>query len=162
QIATNAAQHGINGTVSNLINMLPLARYDDLIVADSDVRVARAYLAKVVPPLLDTVVGIVTCPYRGCPQHGAWSVLGAAFINDWFMPSVYVAALLGSRAFAFGATVAMRREVLARIGGVMPIADRLADDYRLGELTRRMGVRTVLDEVGGEAAGAARHPGHTR
>ncbi|TLY70396.1 MAG: glycosyltransferase [Gammaproteobacteria bacterium] len=147
QIAINAAQHGSNGKVSNLINMLPLARYDYLIVADSDVRVARDYLAKVVPPLLDTVVGIVTCPYRGCPQHGAWSVLGAAFINDWFMPSVYVAALLGSRAFAFGATIAMRREVLAWTGGFMAIADQLADDYRLGELTRRMGLHTVLSEV---------------
>jgi ceramide glucosyltransferase len=147
QIAINAAQHGSSGKVSNLINMLPLARSHYLVVADSDVRVAPDYLANVVPPLLDTAVGIVTCPYRGCPQRGPWSVLGSAFINDWFMPSVYVAALLGSRAFAFGATIAMRREVLARIGGFMAIADQLADDYRLGELTRRTGLRTVLSEV---------------
>jgi ceramide glucosyltransferase len=147
QIVINPAQHGSSGKVSNLINMMPFARYDYLVVADSDVRVAPDYLARVVPPLLDTAVGIVTCPYRGCPRGGLWSVLGSAFINDWFMPSVYVAALLGSRAFAFGATIAMRREVLASIGGFIPIADQLADDYRLGELTRRRGLRTVLSEV---------------
>jgi len=147
QIAINPAQHGSSGKVSNLINMMPFARHDYLLVADSDVRVAPDYLAKVLPPLLDPAVGIVTCPYRGCPQRGPWSVLGSAFINDWFMPSVYVAALLGSRAFAFGATIAMRREVLTRIGGFMAIADQLADDYRLGELTRRIGLRTVLSEV---------------
>jgi ceramide glucosyltransferase len=147
QIAINPAQHGSSGKVSNLINMMPFARYDYLVVADSDVRVAPDYLAQVVPPLLDSAVGIVTCPYRGYPRGGPWSVLGAAFINDWFMPSVYLAALLGSRAFAFGATIAMRREVLASIGGFMPIADQLADDYRLGELTRRLGLRTVLAEV---------------
>jgi len=147
QIAINPAQHGSSGKVSNLINMMPFARYDYLVVADSDVRVAPDYLAQVVPALLDTAVGIVTCPYRGYPRGGPWSVLGAAFINDWFMPSVYVAALLGSRAFAFGATIAMRREVLASIGGFTPIADQLADDYRLGELTRRLGLRTVLAEV---------------
>lgn len=147
QIAINPAQHGSSGKVSNLINMMPFARYEYLVVADSDVRVAPDYLARVVPPLLDSAVGIVTCPYRGYPRGGPWSVLGAAFINDWFMPSVYVAALFGSRAFAFGATIAMRREVLASIGGFMPIADQLADDYRLGELTRRMGLRTVLSEV---------------
>ena len=147
QIAINPAQHGSSGKVSNLINMMPFARYDYLVVADSDVRVAPDYLAQVVPALLDTAVGIVTCPYRGCPRRGPWSVLGSAFINDWFMPSVYVAALLGSRAFAFGATIAMRREVLASIGGFTPIADQLADDYRLGELTRRLGLRTVLAEV---------------
>src|SRR5256885_9004201 len=157
-VAINPAQHGSNGKVSNLINMRPLARYDYLIVADSDVRVARDYLAKVVPPLLDTVVGIVTCPYRGSPQRGAWSVLASAFINDWFMPSVYVAALLGSRAFAFGASIAMRREVLARIGGFMAIADQLAGDYRLGELTRRIGFRARLAPGGGATPVHGRSP----
>jgi ceramide glucosyltransferase len=69
------------------------------------------------------------------------------FINEWFMPSVRVAAMAGSRSFAFGATIAIRREVLASIGGFASIADQLADDYRLGELTRRRGLRTVLSEV---------------
>jgi len=63
------------------------------------------------------------------------------------MPSVRVAALLGSRAFAFGATIALRRATLARIGGFSAIANQLPDDYRLGELTRRLGLRTVLSEV---------------
>jgi ceramide glucosyltransferase len=113
QITITPTQHGSSGKVSNLINMMPFARYDYLVVADSDVCVPRDYLARVVPPLLDTAVGIVTCPYRGCPLRGAWSVLGSAFINDWFMPSVHVAALLGSRAFAFGATIALPRSALA-------------------------------------------------
>ena len=69
------------------------------------------------------------------------------FINEWFTPSVRVAAMAGSRSFAFGATIAIRRHVLASIGGFMAIANQLADDYRLGELTRRMGLTTVLSEV---------------
>jgi ceramide glucosyltransferase len=73
--------------------------------------------------------------------------LGSLFINDWFIPSVRVAALTGSRSFAFGVTIAMRREVLTAIGGFKTIADQLADDYRLGELTRRRGLRTVLSDV---------------
>jgi ceramide glucosyltransferase len=147
EIAIDPRQHGSSGKVSNLINMMPLARYDYLVIADSDVRVTRGYLAKVVAPLLDPGVGIVTCPYRGTPRPGLWSLLGSLFINDWFMPSVRVAALSGSRAFAFGATIAMRRNVLADIGGFASIADQLADDYRLGELTRNLGLRTVLSQV---------------
>jgi ceramide glucosyltransferase len=60
---------------------------------------------------------------------------------------VRVAALFGSRAFAFGATIALRRDALDAIGGFRAIADQLADDYRLGELTRRRGQRTVLSDV---------------
>jgi len=147
KLAVDRRQHGSSRKVSNLINMMPLASHDYLVISDSDVRVGRDYLSSVVRPLLDQDVGIVTCPYRGNPRQGLWSLLGALFINDWFIPSVRVAAMSGSRAFAFGVTIAIRRQVLARIGGFASIANQLADDYRLGELTRRLGLRTVLSEV---------------
>ena len=147
KITADATQHGTNGKVSNLINMMPFARHDYLVIADSDVQVAPDYLERVVTPLLDEGVGIVTCPYRGVPRPGLPSLLGSMFINEWFMPSVRVAASLGSRTFAFGATVALRRGSLIRIGGFPALASQLADDYRLGELTRRFGLRTVLSDL---------------
>ena len=146
-IVVDRRQHGTNRKVSNLINMMPRARHDMLVLSDSDVKVPPDYLAKLAAPLLDANVGIVTCCYAGNPQPGLWSLLGAMFINDWFTPSVRVAAMLGSRFFAFGATIGIRREVLAKIGGFAAIADQLADDYRLGELTRRLGLRTVLSDM---------------
>jgi ceramide glucosyltransferase len=146
-VAIDRRQHGSSRKVSNLINMMALARHDFLVLSDSDVRVQRDYLAKVVAPLHDAGVGIVTCAYHGNPRAGLWPLLGSLFINEWFIPSVRVAAMAGSRSFAFGATIAVRRQVLASVGGFASIADQLADDYRLGELTRRMGLRTVLSEV---------------
>ena len=147
QLVVDRRQHGSSRKVSNLVNMMPLAHHEFFVISDSDVRVGRDYLAKVVAPLLDAGVGIVTCPYRGIPRSGLWSLLGSQFINEWFMPSVRVAALSGSRSFAFGVTIAISRRALARIGGFMAIANQLADDYRLGELTRRLGFKTVLSDV---------------
>lgn len=151
-VVIDPRRHGHSAKVSNLINMMTVARHDWLVLADSDVRVPRGYLEGVCAPLADPRVGIVTCPYRGRPIMAAgrarlWSELGALFVNDWFMPSVRVAALFGSRSFAFGATIALRRDALAAIGGFHAIADQLADDYRLGELTRRRGLATVLSQV---------------
>lgn len=148
----DSRRHGHSAKVSNLINMMGAARHEWLVLADSDVRAPRGYLSGVCAPLADPKVGIVTCPYRGRPSHrpsepALWSELGAWFVNDWFMPSVRVAALFGSRAFAFGATIALRRDTLAAIGGFPAIADQLADDYRIGELTRGLGLATVLSEV---------------
>jgi ceramide glucosyltransferase len=155
-VAIDRRQHGSNRKVSNLINMMPLARHDLLVLSDSDVRVERDYLAKVAAPLHDAGVGVVTCAYRGRPRRGLWSLLGSLYVNEWFMPSVRVAAMAGSRAFAFGATIAIRRHVLTSIGGFASIANQLADDYRLGELTRRQGLRTVLSEVVVEVSVAER------
>src|SRR5579883_1562897 len=146
-VVIDPTRHGASAKVSNLFNMMRAARHDWLVLADSDVRVPPGYLAAVAAPHADPTVGIVTCPYRGVPRPGLWSLLGTLFINDWFIPSVRVAALFGSRAFAFGASIALRRDALAAIGGFAAIADQLADDYRLGELTRRRGLRTVLSEV---------------
>jgi ceramide glucosyltransferase len=147
RILIDRRQHGSSRKVSNLINMMSQASHDYLVIADSDVCVDDRYLAKIVAPLVDSDVGVVTCAYRGVPRRGLWSSLGSLFINEWFTPSVYVAAKAGSRSFAFGATIALRREVLSQIGEFGAIANHLADDYRLGELTRRLGLRTVLSDV---------------
>ena len=147
RLCINRSQHGSSRKVSNLINMMSEARYEYLVIADSDVCVGETYLTQIVTPLLEPEVGIVTCAYRGVSGDEWWSLLGCSFINEWFTPSVYVAAKGGSRSFAFGASIALRREVLSEIGGFNAIANQLADDYRLGELTRRLGLRTVLSEM---------------
>lgn len=146
-LAVDRRQHGSSRKVSNLINMMPFAHHEILVLSDSDVRVERDYLARLAAPLTDPDVGIVTCSYAGRPRSGIWSMLGTLFIDDWFTPSVRVAAMFGSRAFAFGATIGIRRQVLRRIGGFAAIANQLADDYRLGEMTRALGLRTVLSDV---------------
>lgn len=139
--------HGTSRKVSNLINMMPLVRHDFLVLSDSDVRVNPDYLSHIVAPLRHPGVGVVTCAYRGIGARNFWSALGAMYINEWFVPSVRVAAMGGSSAFAFGATIGIRRDVLEEIGGFEAISNQLADDYRLGELTRQIGLRTVLSEI---------------
>jgi ceramide glucosyltransferase len=139
--------HGTNLKVSNLVNMARSARNPWLVIADSDIAAGPDYLDKVTAPLADPEVGIVTCLYHGRPAGGFWTRLGALFIDTWFAPSVRVASALGSTAFGFGATIALRAETLRAIGGFEALRNRLADDFWLGELTRRQGLATVLSEV---------------
>jgi ceramide glucosyltransferase len=143
-VVINPQQHGSNCKVSNLINMLPSARYDLLIMADSDASVSQDYLRAVTMPLLDQSVGLVTCIYRGIPTPLICSRLGAMFINEWYMPSVVLAWLFGHRGYASGQTLALRRATLTAIGGLEAMANHLADDNLLGEKVRQLGLRVVL------------------
>jgi ceramide glucosyltransferase len=136
--------HGHNHKVSNLANMSGAAKYDLLVVADSDMRVDRGYLATVTAPLSDPRVGVVTCLYVGRPALNAWSALGAMFINEWFLPSVLVAQATTATPLCFGSTMALRREVLDSVGGFHMLADELADDYVLGQRVAARGLRIVL------------------
>jgi ceramide glucosyltransferase len=139
--------HGVNLKVSNLINLLAQARHDWLVLADSDISVTPDYLACVTTPLNDPRVGIVTCLYHGVAHEAFTARLGRLFIDDWFAPSVRLAHAFGSTRFAFGSTIALRRDALDAIGGFEALKDTLADDFWLGERTRELGLRTVLSDL---------------
>ena len=96
-----------NLKVANLQNMLPAARYELIVIADSDMRVAPDYLASVTAPLADPALGLVTCLYRGVPTGGIWSKLACLHINHGFLPQAVVAEMIGAGTGCFGATVAL-------------------------------------------------------
>ena len=143
-LVAEALVRGSNRKVANLENMLAAACHDILVISDSDMRVDRRYLGAVTAPLHDLSVGLVTCLYEGVSTGGIWSDLGALHINFGFFPSALVAAALGIGRGCFGATIALRRESLRRIGGFAPLRDELADDQRIGQAVRSLGLAVVL------------------
>jgi ceramide glucosyltransferase len=147
ELAIDTRVHGSNLKVSNLINMAERARHDVIVIADSDIAVEADYLDSVAAPLADPRVGVVTCLYTARGVGGFWPRVGALFINEWFAPSVRVAHAAGSRRFGFGATLALRRATLERIGGFDALKNCLADDYWLAEHVRALGLQTVLSRV---------------
>ncbi len=140
----NPRQHGSNRKVSNLINMLAEARHPVIAIVDSDARVGSDYLARIVAPLADARVGLVTCTYLSVPARGLLCGLGAMYVNEWYMPSVMLAWVFGHRGYASGQTLCLRRDTLNAIGGLHPIVNHLADDYQLAEQVRLQGQRIVL------------------
>ncbi len=124
---------GTNIKVSNLVQMLPAARHEILLVNDSDIRVPPDYLRKVVAPLADDTVGLVTCLYRAVAAPTLGSRLEALGISTDFVPGVLSARFLEKGLhFGLGSTLAFRRSELEAIGGFEALLDYLADDYELG------------------------------
>ncbi|HXA05562.1 MAG TPA: bacteriohopanetetrol glucosamine biosynthesis glycosyltransferase HpnI, partial [Bryobacteraceae bacterium] len=140
---------GANIKVSNLAQMLPAARHELLLVNDSDIRVPPDYLRKVIAPLADPSVGLVTCLYGGVPSPTARPTLGsrleASGISTDFVPGVLSARFLERGLhFGLGATLAFRRGDLEAIGGFEALLDYLADDYELGRRMAATGKKVEL------------------
>ena len=135
---------GANRKVANLQHMMRHARHDVLVLSDGDIRVRPDYLRAVVAPLADPTVGLTTCLYRGVGRFGLPSVVESLFINTDFMPMVLAAQIVQRFEYAYGASIALRREAFNRIGGFAPLADYLADDYLLGNRIAKAGYRLVL------------------
>ncbi len=139
---------GANIKVSNLAQMLPVARYENLIVNDSDIRVERDYLQRVLQPLSDPTVGMVTCLYSGVAAPTLGSRLESLGISTDFCPGVLAARQIeGGMRFGLGSTLAFRRRDLGAIGGFESIVDYLADDYEIGRRLAAHGYRVCLSEV---------------
>lgn len=141
---------GANVKVSNLQQMLPHARYQYLIVNDSDIRVERDYLRRVIAPFIDEEdhVGMVTCLYRGVAAPTLGSRLESLGISTDFCAGVLVARQLEHGIhFALGSTMAFRREDLELTGGFQGILDFLSDDYQLGRRIANLGLHVHLSDV---------------
>jgi ceramide glucosyltransferase len=124
---------GANIKVSNLVQMLPAARHELLLVNDSDIRVPSDYLRKAITPLRDASVGLVTCLYRGVASPTLGARLEALGISTDFVPGLLSARFLEKGLhFGLGSTLAFRRRDLEAIGGFEALLDYLADDYELG------------------------------
>ena len=144
---------GPNGKVSNLAQMLPQARYEHIIINDSDILVPRNYLQRVLTPLTQPGVGMVTALYRGLAGRTLGSKLEALGLSTDFSGGVLVARVMeGGIRFALGATIATSKTVLREIGGLQPLADYLGDDYELGARTAAAGYQVRLADIVVETA----------
>jgi ceramide glucosyltransferase len=174
-VVVDPTPHGRNHKVANLTNMLPAAKHDVLVIADSDLHVAPNYLRRIATALEQPGAGLVTTLYTGCPLptpphrgrgrivvaptppplvgRGSGegtrklpSILGALQINQQFLPGALLARALG-RQDCLGATMALRRETLDRVGGLPALVNHLADDNVLGRLVQQLGLKVSLADT---------------
>jgi ceramide glucosyltransferase len=146
-IVVDAAQHGPNRKIGNLMNMLPSAKHDLLVIADSDLHVRPDYLVRVVAALGQTGTGLVTTVNGGeAAVDGVAALLGATHVSHTFLPGALLAIALG-RQDCLGCTMALRRQTLEQVGGLAALVDHLADDNVLGQKVRRLGLAIRLADT---------------
>jgi ceramide glucosyltransferase len=136
---------GTNGKVSTLTQLANHARYDYLLINDSDITVSPRYLERVMARFAEQQVGMVTALYRGRAHGTLPSRLESLGIATDFQAGVLLSKMIeGGLHYGLGSTLAVRREALEKIGGLATLVDHLADDYELGARIDGAGYRVVL------------------
>ena len=139
---------GANRKVSQLVHMAAATDAPVLVLADADMAVGPGWLDAVTAPLAEPGVGLVTCLYRGvAADGGVWSRLTALSVDWHFLPNAALGEALGQAEGCYGATIALRAETLAGLGGFEAFLELLADDHAMGQAVRRLGLRVVLAPV---------------
>jgi ceramide glucosyltransferase len=147
---------GTNGKVSTLVQLAPHARYEILLINDSDITVGPHYLERVMSCFAPATqpgpqnptrppVGLVTALFRGRAHGTLASRFEALAISTDFIPGVLVSRVVERGVhYGLGSTLAVRRDALEKAGGLLGLVDQLADDFEMGARVERAGYRVVL------------------
>ena len=134
---------GVNGKVNNLAGALPHARHETLVISDSDVLLRPDFLRQIVAPLADPEVGAVSTFFRGCDAGPWYEHLEQLTLNADQFSMAMVASATGLVDFCFGASTALTKTTLTRIGGFEGLGDFLVEDTEMGRRVRALGKRLI-------------------
>lgn len=146
EVVVSKDRIGYNPKVNNMSNAYPFAKYDLLLMSDSDILVRPDFLRRMVAPFADPGVGLATAFYQATGTGCVWSNMEALSINAQFLPQALCAANFGMR-FAMGAAMMVRRKAFEETGAFHNLADHLADDFWLGESVREAGWKLELSDA---------------
>jgi ceramide glucosyltransferase len=135
---------GLNGKINNLAGALPHARYELLVISDSDVRLRPDYLRTIVAPLADPAVGCVSTFFKASDAGPWYEQMEQLTINADHFAIAMLASVIKVVDFCFGASTALRKQTLARIGGLDALGDYLVEDNEMGQRIARSGQKLVV------------------
>jgi len=143
-VAIDGSQTAPNGKIRNLLGALPHARYEYLVISDSDVRLRPDYLKTIIAPLADPEVGCVCTLYKAAGAKTWFEKLELLTLNADFMTNVIFAYVTGASRFCLGASTALRRPTLKDIGGLEALAEYLVEDHEMGRRIWAAGKKVAI------------------
>ena len=144
KVVVDEACAGPNGRLCNILNATKRADGEVLVYSDSDMHLDPGYLAAVTAPLADPAVGVACTVYRAWRPRGLFERLELLSLNAEFVPAMVFATVTGASPACPGASQALRRETLERIGGLEPMAHTLVEDFELGVAVLRAGLKIAF------------------
>lgn len=135
---------GENGKINNLAGALPHARHDVLVISDSDVRLRPDYLRAIVAPLANPAIGGVSTFFKAADAGPWYEQMEFLTLNADHFAVTMVGVVIGVSDFCFGASFALRRETLTRIGGLSDLGNYLVEDNEMGQRILRTGLKLAI------------------
>lgn len=135
---------GLNPKVNNLTPAYGIAKHPYILISDSNVQVEKSYLAEIVKPMADPLVGLVSNMIRGVGGRSLGSIFENLHMNSFILGSVCFLDRVMKMPCVIGKSMLMRKTDLEAIGGFQGVMNVLAEDYLIGKRMHDIGKRVVL------------------
>jgi ceramide glucosyltransferase len=143
-VVVEYCEEGLNPKVKNLIPAYAKAKYDLILISDSNVRVEKDYLSAITGHMEDPSVGLVSNMIRGVSARSLGAFMENLHLNSFIVGSVCFLDRYLKMPCVVGKSMLMRKSDLEAIGGFAAVKDFLAEDYIIGERIHALGKKVVL------------------
>jgi ceramide glucosyltransferase len=126
-----------NPKLNNLVKGWKAARYDHILMADSNVLLPPDYLRRCMAEFTPQT-GLVSSPPIGIRPDGFWASVECAFLNT-FQARWQMAASAMGNGFAQGKMLFWDRKVLEAAGGITILGQEMAEDVASTKTVRAQG-----------------------
>lgn len=128
-----------NPKIATLERMFPFARYDLLLISDSNVRIEPDDLTALVAPMRRSRVGLVYQPVGGLGETTAGAALENLRFTEYAGMLTIALKLVTTMDAGTGKGMLVRRTALEDAGGLARLRNAAAEDYVLCRAVRRAG-----------------------
>jgi len=144
RVLFRSSKSASNDKVAKLDQLVNNARYEYLVINDSDVRVTPDYMRTVIAPLVRPTVGAVTTLYVSAEDKSVVDEIQTIGMISDLYAGILVARQLDGVKFALGETIVTTRSILSQFGGYQALENRPADDLLVGRMIADRGYEVEL------------------
>jgi ceramide glucosyltransferase len=133
---------GRNPKINNLSIPYKTAKYDLILISDSNLRVRKNYLWEI-SAYLKPGVGLVTSPVQARDAQTWAGRMEQHYLNTFLVRWFHLGTVI-HRPLILGKSLLFRRSTFDRFGGLRALKDDAADDYALAVLMEKYQLKVVL------------------
>lgn len=142
QLYIGDIDHGPNPKINNMLRSYDNARYDWILISDSNTQFRPDHLRRLASQFKQGVA-MQTSVVAGVEATGIGGHLETAFLNTFYARSVMALDAMGHPC-VIGKSMLFRKSILERIGGLRSLTRHIAEDYAAGRKLHLLGFRVQV------------------
>ena len=143
-VLVKRCEAGLNPKVNNLLPAYEIARFEFILMSDSDIFADKYYLKEIIKYMEDPQVGLVSNIYRGVGGRGVGCIFDNIYLNSFNIGGVCFLDRFFREPWTLGSSMLMRKTDMESIGGLTAVKDFLSEDLILRNKMKKMGKKIIL------------------